>query len=342
MKPFKSIILFVLIFLQNINVFSQQNHFDFPVLTGPYLGQVPPGTTPVVFAPGIVSTGLYTRDIAISGDGKEIYFCISDASATAILVTKCVNERWTEPIIAPFSGTGYFDFEPHISPDGKKFFFLSGRPPHGKEPRAGWFYQKIWMMKKTESGWSEPQLVDEPVSSEENEFFPSSTNGNILYFSRSGKTEKARIYKSRFENGKYQEPEILKFDIPETGLLFNAFISPKEDFLITCALGIDSTNTDQDYYISFKTPGGEWGKLIKFGPEINTPGDNANSAYVSPDGKYLFFSSSRKDQAQPKVSSGTSLRTIIKSKSLPGNGSSAIYWVSAKIIDELKIQNQDK
>jgi hypothetical protein len=50
----------------------------------------------------------------------------------------------------------------------------------------------------------------------------------------------------------------------------------------------------------------------------------------------LFFSSSRKDPAQPQAKSGTSLRTIIKSKSQPGNGSSSIYWVSAKIIEELR------
>jgi hypothetical protein len=322
--------------------FCQTNTKEFPVLKGPYLGQTPPGIKPVVFAPGIVSTGLYTRDIAISTDGKEIYFCISDASATAILVTKCVNDRWSEPVIAPFSGTGFFDFEPHISPDGKKFFFLSGRPPNGKEPKTGWYYQKLWMMNRKDTCWTEPQLVDEPVSSAENEFFPSVTNGNVLYFTRSGQSVKARIYKSRFENGRYQVPEILQFDIPETGQLFNAFVSPEEDFLITCAQGIDTTNIDQDYYISFRRKDGKWGKLIKFGPEINTPGDNANSAFVSRDGNYLFFSSSRKDSAQSRIKSGTSLRSIINSKSQPGNGSSAIYWVSSKVIDELRSMNQEK
>ena len=78
--------------------------------------------------------------------------------------------------------------------------------------------------------------------------------------------------------------------------------------------------------------------LIKFGPEINTPGDNANSAFVSPDGKYLFFSSSRKDTAMLQVRSGTSLSTIIRSKSMPGNGASSIYWVDAKIIEELRLK----
>jgi len=325
-------LIFILVFSAN----SQSKQAEFPILEGPYLGQKPPGIKPEIFAPGIVSTGLYTRDIAITKDGSEIYFCISDAAATAILVTKLANNRWTEPVIAPFSGKGYFDFEPHISPDGEKFFFLSSRPPQGKEPMTGWFYQKIWMMNRTESGWSEPHLVDEPVSSEDNEFFPSVTNENVLYFTRSSKNSKIRIYRSRFENGKYKDPEILPFDIPENGMLFNAFISPKEDFLITCAQGIDSTNVDQDYYISFRTPDEKWSKLIKFGPEINTPGDNANSAFVSPDGKYLFFSSSRKDPSRSPVKSGTSLRTIINLKSVPGNGSSAIYWVSAKIIEELK------
>jgi hypothetical protein len=336
MNNFRLLFLVLILIISNCTVPTNRN---FPTLQGHYLGQRSPGMTPEVFAPGIVSTGLYTRDITMTQDGNEIYFSVSDVTFTGILVTRFVNDRWTEPVITQFSGKGFFDFEPHISPDGNKFFFLSGRPPEGKTPKAGWFYQKIWMMNRVDTGWSEPQMVEEPVSSENNEFFPSVTNENVLYFTRSIKGGKIRIYKSVVANGKYLESEMLKFDIPETGMMFNAFISPKEDFLITCAQGIDSTNIDQDYYISFRTPDGKWSKLIKFGPEINVPGDNANSAYVSPDGKYLFFSSSRKDTGLPKITSGTSLRDIINTKSTPGNGSSAIYWVDAKIIDNLRQEN---
>lgn len=119
-------------------------------------------------------------------------------------------------------------------------------------------------------------------------------------------------------------------------MLFNAFISPEENFLITCAINIDSTNVDQDFYISFKKRDGGWSDLSKLGPEINTPDDNANSAYVSPDGKYLFFNSSREDSTKPKIKSGSTLRAIVTSKSEPGYGSSAIYWVSSKIIEEMR------
>lgn len=308
-------------------------------LSGPYLGQKVPSMNPEVFAPGIISTGLYTRDITMSKDGKEIYFCISDASVTAIFVTKLVNGYWTEPVIAPFSGKGFLDFEPHITPDGNKFFFLSNRPPKGKEAKSGWYYQKIWVMHRLENGWSEPELVEEPVSSEDNEFFPSSTNEGTLYFTRSNKEGKAMIYRSYLENNKYKKPEIVNISIKENGILFNAFVAPNEDYLVICALNIDSTNIDQDYYISFKKSTGGWSRLLKFGPEINSPGDNANSAYVSPDGKYLFFSSSRKNPALPKIQSGSSVKEIIETKSVTGYGTSAIYWVDSKIIEKLRPDN---
>jgi hypothetical protein len=336
MKNKKRIIELIIILAALLVACNHQQKAGFPVLTGPYLGQTPPGTIPEVFAPGIVSTGLYTRDVAISKDEKEIYFSVADDAVTGIFVAKLIGDIWTEPVIAPFSGKEFFDFEPHISPDGNKFFFLSTRPPQGKEPKKGWFYQKIWAMNRTETGWSEPQIVDISANSEDDEYFPSVTNKNVLYFTRSSKGGKPRLYKSEFQNGKYEEPEMLPFDVPENGLLFNAFVSPEEDFLITCAVGIDSTNVDQDYYISFKTNEGKWSKLKKLGTEINTPDDNGSSAFVSRDGKYLFFNSSRKDPNRPQAKSGTSLRTIINSKLLPGNGSSAIYWVDAKVIKELR------
>lgn len=323
-----------------LNLFSAVSTYaqvkDFPELTGPYLGQKPPGMDPEVFAPGIVNTGLYTRDIAISKDGNEIFFCVIDAGFAAIFVTRCIDNQWTEPVIAPFSGKGFLDMEPCISSDGSKIFFLSNRPPNGKKPQNGWFYQKIWVTERTETGWTEPQALDEPVNSKDKEFFPSVTNANTLYFTRMTEAGKARIYKSAFLNNSYQDPELLSLDVRDTAILFNAFISPAEDYIITCAQNIDSSNIDQDYYVSFKNGSGTWSKLIRFGPKINTPGDNANSAFVSPDGKYFFFSSSRRDPASLQIKSGTSLREIANAKSKPGNGSSSIYWVSAKILEEIR------
>jgi hypothetical protein len=47
----------------------------FPIVKGPYLGQKPPGTTPEIFAPGIVSLEAnFECCRAISPDAKEFFF----------------------------------------------------------------------------------------------------------------------------------------------------------------------------------------------------------------------------------------------------------------------------
>ena len=47
---------------------------EFPALQGPYLGQKPPGMTPEIFAPGIVSTAEFEFAGTFSPDGKEYFF----------------------------------------------------------------------------------------------------------------------------------------------------------------------------------------------------------------------------------------------------------------------------
>ena len=127
---------------------SLQATSTFPELRGPYLGQAPPGLEPEIFAPGIVSTGLATRDIAMTPDGGELYFAVTLGGRTMIMVTRQQGGVWTEPAVAPFSGR-YLDIEPAISPDGQRFFFLSTRDRRpGQEEKSGWVYQDIWVMDR--------------------------------------------------------------------------------------------------------------------------------------------------------------------------------------------------
>ena len=58
---------------------------SFPTLRGPYLGQELPGLEPRLFAPGMVSTGLATRDVAMTPDGNELYFMSSRTTTEASL-----------------------------------------------------------------------------------------------------------------------------------------------------------------------------------------------------------------------------------------------------------------
>ena len=47
---------------------------DVPTIENPYLGQKPPGMTPIQFAPGLVSTEIYEYDGAFTPDMKSFYF----------------------------------------------------------------------------------------------------------------------------------------------------------------------------------------------------------------------------------------------------------------------------
>jgi hypothetical protein len=70
------------------------------------------------------------------------------------------------------------------------------------------------------------------------------------------------------------------------------------------------------------------------GKKINTE-SVAMHGFVSPDSKYLFFSSARNPYF-PYPDHKLTYDEIIKIFNSPQNGSYNIYWVDAKIIEELK------
>ncbi|HNX51279.1 MAG TPA: hypothetical protein PKL08_14010, partial [Thermoanaerobaculaceae bacterium] len=184
-----------------------------PVPAGGYLGQTPPGRTPQLFAPGVVSTGLAERDLAITPDGSEIYFSVvgPNYAYSTIMVVKRVEGRWGRPEPASFSGSPeHMDIEPAVSPDGKRLFFMSNRP---STPGAG-KNEDIWVVDRTPAGWGEARNLGAPVCSSDPEFFPSVTRDGTLYFTRGAKGGRVEhIYRSRLVDGTYTEPERLPVEV---------------------------------------------------------------------------------------------------------------------------------
>jgi dipeptidyl aminopeptidase/acylaminoacyl peptidase len=340
MRPVKTRFLFIFLILPAIFLFScnadkPSSRSGFPVLEGEYLGQTPPGNTPEIFAPGIVSTGLFTRDVAMTPDGKEIYFStvLGRYAVTQILCAKNVNGRWTEPEVASFSGDpDYMDVEPAISPDGKRFFFLSNRPDtaHGKSDRN----QDIWVMDRKEDGWSEPYNLGPPVNTEGAEFFPSVTRDGTLYFTR-GDAGRSVIMRSRFVDGSFSEPEMLPEQVNSVRNQYNAYISPDESYLIVCVAGRKDCLGGDDYYVCFRDSQDNWTEPVNLGEAVNTPLGGEHSPYVSPDGKYFFFMSSRRRERRPEDGRLTR-EEMLRMHSEPGNGQASIYWMDASFIEKLR------
>ena len=117
-----------------LSMLSHARQLDFPVLKGPYLGQRPPGMTPEVFAPGIVSSTEFVEfKGSFSPDGNEYYFYRHSLPKTipTLLFTKVENGVWAEPSQLPIAQRTR-TAHPCISHDNKWLFL---RNPLQNAPR---------------------------------------------------------------------------------------------------------------------------------------------------------------------------------------------------------------
>ena len=68
-------------------------------VTGPWLGQQPPGTTPELF----LATAMGERDTAFTPDGTELFFSMWERRHGYILTRTDGPDGWSEPEFASFS-----------------------------------------------------------------------------------------------------------------------------------------------------------------------------------------------------------------------------------------------
>jgi Tol biopolymer transport system component len=289
---------------------------DFPVLKGPYLGQKPPGKAPEVFVPGILNTKKMGAFCSVfSPDGNEFYFVYyerENETSGGIAWMKRVNDVWTKPEMLHFNSTPA-DNDMCMSSDGNKLIFRSWRVlPDGKKPKD---HSYLWFVERTEDGWSHAKPLncgDVPVRTG----YPSLTGNGTLYFAYRN-VEVFGIYCSKRNNGDYGTPEHVFTAVDSIDTEGDMFVAPDESYMIiSCWDHPDNIGSGQgDLYIAFQKDDGTWTEEINMGKLINTQ-YGENCPQVSPDGKYFFFNRYNPDAKE-------------------GN----IYWVDAKIINELKPKN---
>ncbi|MEP3371702.1 MAG: hypothetical protein ABJL43_12255 [Maribacter dokdonensis] len=270
---------------------------DSLTIENPYLGQKPPGLTPIPFAPGLVSTEIYEYDGAFTPDMKAFYFIRrgEENKKSAFYEYKYneINGEWKKSEIAsPWIG------RPVIAPDGQTM-------------HLGDKY-----LKRTESGWSELQNLEPPTVSNDSMYImrlSSSLNGTYYFDTYKENDPAFPIRYSRLVNGKHEAPIALPKAINTGTFLSHPFIAPDESYLLFDAKREEGFG-DSDIYISFKQKDGTWGNAINLGDKINTNAWEA-SASITPDGKYLFFSRNVGSENYENVD---------------------IFWVDAKVIFDLK------
>ena len=292
-----------------------------------------PGNTPQVFGAGFLSDGLSNRDFTISPAGDEIFFTLQQPGfiTSTILYVRKQNGKWGKPVTAPFSGK-YRDLEAAFSPDGKMVYFSSDRPVKDKTGKPDF---DIWKATRLASGrYSEPENLGPIVNSVKNEFYPSVAKNGNLYFTVVALYGKGGedIVICRHTSTGYAAPESLPEDINTKFDEFNAFVDPDEQFILFTGYGRPDDMGKGDMYISRKDKTGAWLPARHLPIPLNT---NALDycPYITPDKKYLIFTSNR---ANPLLKNGAS-KTYSQLKTLlngPGNGVDDIYWVKFEIADK--------
>jgi len=285
---------------------------------------------PSLFAEGIISTADMELNAAFTPDGKTLYFTKRTPRPLlwVIVVSHFGGGKWSPPEVAEFSGQ-YSDFDPIISPDGKKLYFCSNRPVDG-QPRQDF---DIWTVEKMPTGgWSSPKHLDAPINTKAQEFYPSVTTAGTLYFSstREGGKGRGDIWRARLVEGKYGEPENLGDAINSQFSEGDPFIAPDESYLIFVSYGRPEGLGDGDLYISSRL-NGEWTKAVNLGPGINSSALDF-CPIVTPDGKYFFFTSERSFADKPLGQRMTS-QLLQKRLNSPGNGFGDIYRVDMSVVN---------
>ncbi len=326
----KQIVLTCVLLVVALTIYAQQN--DFANLTGPYLGQKPPGMTPEIFAPGIISKGYFERSVVFSPSQDELFFQLRCLGFTSVLI-RMKEERgaWDKPETAWFSGIPqYSDDCPFFTYGGRELFFASKRPLPGYQDIKK--DMDIWIIRKNKEEWGEPVHGGKPLNSDFNEDYPTLSRSNKLYFS-SNRDGNYDIYVSHFSEKGFTEPQRLDSTINTNYFEGHPFIAADESYLIFSSDRPGELGQG-DLYISFRGQENEWLELINMGDKINSSFHDV-APYVSPDGQYLFFCSFRPNP-QPTVGKRLTLGEIQAILDGPGNGRGDIYWISAKIIEELR------
>ncbi len=296
-----------------------------------YLGQHVPGSQPKIFASGLISTGCYERDMAISPKGDEFYFSLFMGDWNTIMVSKLVKGKWQEPVVASFArDTNFFYAEPALSADGSRIFFLSTKPRETEQVKPGWANQNIWYADRLSNGeWGDSNPLPDNIN-QYDEFYPSVTSDGTLYFCRTDiSSGLSAIYRSKLLNGIFQDPEKLPSPVNDKGTIFNAFIAPDESYLIGCVAGRDSAKPQNvaSYVLFFRNIDDSWSEGINLNDELSLPCPNAISISVSPDMKYLFFASTHKTLKFKDLMPNWSMADFSKRRVVWGNGNSDIYWM---------------
>ena len=231
----------------------------------PYFGETPPGLTPKLFAPDIVSPDGLFEGGSFSPDMKEYYFTRKNGKykRRTFFVIRYENNRWGQAVETDIRW-------PQFSADGNMMY-------GGKTYR-----------ERTKTGWSAPKEQGEFLKDQAHGISLSSKGTYYFAIYKPGDNTRGNLGYSRLIDGKHESPVLFGSEINTGEYIAHPYIAPDESYIMWDVVREDGYGAT-DIYISFRHKDGSWLPAMNMGPVINTELQES-SPRVTHDGKYLFFS----------------------------------------------------
>jgi hypothetical protein len=234
----------------------------------PYLGQVPPGLTPEKFAPGIVSSDeLREYSLTLSSDSSEIYFYrFGENVPSKVYSSRFEKGSWSVPeVFGPASD--HPAAEPCMTPDNRRLYFMWN---------TGSDIHPYYMVERGRTGWSAPVLAGDGM------YMTASSDGQMYTTDISTLFTTGRTYLAKIQTSHGLFTRLTRLDIqPHYGTQAHPCIAPDSSYIL---FDVDGGT---HLFVSFRKSDGTWDTGIDLANHGFDP--MAGGAYISPDGKYLFF-----------------------------------------------------
>lgn len=291
------LILFVILLMLSTFAYSQDIKIHYP-------DTKIPKTKPIVFANELVSSEEHEFGCCFSSDGTEFYFtrAIGNFKKKNILVIKFDGKNWTQPqkALPDFNGETY---EPHISADGKKLYFM-GMVQNDKKNAKHKMTMDLYYAEKNNDQWSKIVHLEDPFNPLKSMYISTTVDGLLFTTNRSG--DGPDIVYVKDKKGKYSNYSDPGSTINTDHSELYPFVARDGSYLLFNRI----VDRGKFMFVCFRQNDGSWGNSLKvpLGMESGCP-------MVSPDNKFLFFNSGEKF-------------------------SNDIFWVSSDIFLKLKPESQ--
>lgn len=254
-----------------------------------YLGQKTPGDTPEIFGTGMLAkadTFAFDR-VAFSDDGTEFYFPTNNTwfnSVNAkVRYMKYENGKWNGPFVL-----NEHYYAPTFSVNNQTLYFLGGQGDSK--------HSVVWQSHRTTNGWTAPGVY---LSKDYGLYDFMPTASGTCYVGSNVHPDKRKD----FQDYDISELKMTPMDttirslgepINTSGFDGDFFAARDESYIIVSAR--ETKDYECELWISFHRKDSSWTEPVSLGPRINDGPAHRWGEYVTPDGKYLIYSTGHSEK----------------------------------------------